>query len=199
MITIGIFARSAALNVMFSLIILAQSRPSVLVVYYSPTGHTKAMAEAVAAGARAAGQIDVNLKTVSEASTAEVLSADAIIVGTPVHNANVAPPVQEFINKWPFEGSPMKDKIGAAFVSAGGISAGEELTQMNVLHSMLVYGMIVVGGPDWKQPFGASAITNEGLYVDASKDGRVDKYFLEKAEALGNRVAVLTARLKNKN
>jgi multimeric flavodoxin WrbA len=50
------------------------------------------------------------------------------------------------MNRWPFEGTPLKDKIGAAFVSAGGISAGEELTQLSILHSMLIFGMIVVGG-----------------------------------------------------
>lgn len=177
----------------------AQDQVNVLIVYYSSTGHTKTMAEAVATGARSVAHVTVTLKTVQEVTNADLLAADAIIVGSPVYNANVAPQVQEFINKWPFDGSPLKDKIGAAFVSAGGMSAGEELTQMNILHSMLVFGMIVVGGPDWEQPFGASAITNEDTFGKVSQDGHVDEIFIRKGKALGARVASLATRMKRKD
>ena len=166
-----------------------RAQPRVLVVYYSQTGRTKAMAEAVARGAKPATVI---LKTVSEATPADVLAADAIIVGSPVHNANVAPEVQAFINRWPFEGSPLKDKIGAAFVTGGGISGGEELVQVNILHSMLVFGMVVVGGPEWTGAFGASAITVEPPFDSKTVDDR----FLKKAESLGKRVAEIAARMK---
>jgi NAD(P)H dehydrogenase (quinone) len=168
-------------------VLKAQSK--VLVVYYSQTGHTKAMADAVARGAR---DVSVTLKTVSEATIADVLSADAIIVGSPVYNSNVAPQVQEFINSWPFEGTPLRDKIGAAFVTGGGISAGEELVQLNILHSMLIFGMIVVGGPEWTSAFGASAITSEPPFESKG----VDERFLRKAEALGKRVADLAAKMR---
>ena len=133
-------------HIILPVALVAQAQPRVLVVYYSQTGHTKTMAEAVARGAKLATVI---LKTVSEATSADVLAADAIIVGSPVYNANVAPEVQAFINRWPFDGSPLKDKIGAAFVTGGGISTGEELVRVNILHSMLVFGMVVVGGPEW--------------------------------------------------
>ena len=53
----------------------------------------------------------------------------------------------------------MRDKVGAAFVTAGGISAGEEAVQLAILRAMLVYNMIVVGGADWTAAFGASAVT----------------------------------------
>jgi NAD(P)H dehydrogenase (quinone) len=176
----------------------SQSRQSanVLIVYYSMQGHTRAMAEAVAKGARAVSEVTVKLLPVAEATPAEVLAADAIILGSPVYNANVAPPIQNFINSWPFEGAPLRDKIGAAFVTAGGISAGEELTQMNILHAMLIFGMIVVGGPDWKMPFGASGIVEEEPFGAEKQVGQVEARFLAKGEALGKRVAQLTSRLK---
>ena len=123
----------------------AQQRPSVLIAYYSRGGHTRAMAEAVAKGARSVREVDVKLLTIAETTNKEVLAADAIIVGSPVYNANVAPEVSSFLNRWPFEGSPLRDKLGAAFVTGGGISAGEELAQLTILHSMLLFGMIVVG------------------------------------------------------
>jgi NAD(P)H dehydrogenase (quinone) len=169
---------------------------SVLIVYYSAQGHTQAMAEAVAKGARSVIGVNVNLLSVEKAATADVLQADALIVGSPVYNANVAPPIQQFINDWPFEGAPLRDKIGAAFVTAGGISAGEELAQMNLLHSMLVFGMIVVGGPDWQQPFGASGIVAEKPFETEQRVGKVEEQFLRKGEALGKRAAQLAKRLR---
>ncbi len=173
----------------------AQQRPLVLIAYYSQAGHTRAMAEAVARGARSVHGVGVKLLTVAEATREDVLAADAIIVGSPVYNANVAPQVAEFFNRWPFEGAPLRDKIGAAFVTGGGISAGEELAQLDILHSMLIFGMVVVGGPEWTSPFGASAITFE-IPFDGTKRGSklVMPEFEKKGEALGKRVAELAVR-----
>lgn len=187
---------------LFSVLFMSvgQTQPnnvSVLVVYHSMQGHTQVLAAAVARGARSVGGVNVVLKTVMEATTPDVLAADAIIVGSPVYNANVAPEVQQFINRWPFQGAPLRDKIGAAFVTAGGFSAGEELVQMNILHSMLIFGMIVVGGPDWQQPFGASGIVGEKPFETEQQAGKVDEQFLKKGEALGKRVAELTPKWKN--
>lgn len=171
-----------------------QDRPRVLVVYYSLTGHTRTMAEAVAEGARSVDGVQVLLRSVELASSEDVLNADAIVVGSPVHNANVVPEIQTFINTWPFEGAPLADKIGAAFVTAGGISAGEELVQVSILHSMMIFGMIVVGGPEWSQPFGASAVTAEGPF-DTSDSTDIGPAFRQKGFALGRRVAELTKQL----
>ena len=140
--------------------------------------------------------VQVRVMTVNEVKKEDLLNADAIIVGSPVHNANAAPEVVKFIDSWPFEGAPLFNKIGAAFVTAGGISSGEELTQMNILHSMLVYGMIVVGGADWSSAFGASAITGEKPFDGKEKNVVVADQFLKKGEGLGKRVAELTVQWK---
>lgn len=161
----------------------------VLIAYHSVSGHTRSMAEAVQKGAQSIKGVDVVLRSVADATNDDVMTADAIIIGTPVYNANVAPEVQTFINSWPLRGTPLKNRLGAAFVSAGGISAGEEATQLSVLRSMLIYGMIVIGGPDWTQAFGASAVVSEQPF--RTEDGKVDEQFLAKAEALGRRVATL--------
>ena len=135
------------------------SSTRVLVVYYSDSGHTAAMAASVVAGAKSVEGVVATLETVESAGLSQVLEADAIIVGSPVYNANVAPDVQEFINRWPIDNAPLRNKIGAAFVTGGGISAGEEAVQLSILRSMLIFGMVVVGGPEWTSPFGASAVT----------------------------------------
>jgi NAD(P)H dehydrogenase (quinone) len=174
----------------------AQDRATILVTYFSQHQHTKEMAEAVARGARSAGSVTVRLLSIAETSREDLLAADAIIVGTPVHNANAAAEVVSFLNHWPFEGAPMKDKIGAAFVTGGGISAGEELVQLNILHSMMIFGMIIVGGPDWTSPFGASAITGEFPFESSGAKTVIAPEFVRKGEALGKRVAELAAQWK---
>jgi NAD(P)H dehydrogenase (quinone) len=172
------------------------AQPVVLVVYQSETGNTRQMANAVAEGAGSVDGIEVRIQTVEETSEKDLLDADAIILGSPVYNANVSPVVSEFIASWPFEGAPLRNKIGAAFVTGGGISAGEEIVQMNIIQSMLIFGMIIVGGPDWTQPFGASAITGEYPFDTDSSD-TIAGQFLEKGTALGERVARITADFKN--
>ena len=161
-------------------------QPTVLIVYHSETGNTEKMAGAVQKGAGQVDGVHVVLKPVADATTDDLLSADAIIVGSPVYNANVSPPVSSFIASWPFEGEPLKGKLGAAFVTAGGVSSGEEITQMNILQSMLIFGMIVMGGPDWSTPFGASAIRGDAFFPH---DQDIHPGFLAKGEALGKRVA----------
>lgn len=173
-------------------VVPVMAQTSVLIVYHSKTGNTARMAQAVYEGAAAVEGVQVVIKPVEQVSIPDLLDADAIIVGSPVYNANVTPEIQRFIAGWPFEGMPLKDKVGAAFVTAGGISAGEEITQMNILQSMLIYGLIVVGGPDWTSPFGASAIVGEPPFDN--KEG-VASQFLEKAHGLGIRVALLAKRL----
>jgi len=171
----------------------AQDSTNILIVYYSQQGHTEKMARAVESGAKSVDLTRVKLLAVGDAKNADVLWADAIILGSPVYSANVAPPIQSFINRWPFQGAPLKDKIGAAFVTAGGISAGEELVQLNLLKSMLIFGMIIVGGPDWNQAFGASAVVEEKPFKQ-EKAGEVSEQFLQKGEKLGRRVAEITRR-----
>ena len=131
-----------------------KEKADILVVYYSAEGHTRTMAEAVAKGAAGVDKATVRTVSVAEAKVEEVLAADAVIVGSPVYKGNVAPAVQEFINGWPIKEEAFTNRTGAAFVTASGISAGEELAQMDILHAMLACRMLVVGGPDSRQPFG---------------------------------------------
>ena len=164
--------------------ILGQSK-TVLIAYHSASGHTAQMAKAIQSGIVASGDIKVIVKAFNEVKSQELLGADAIVIGSPVYNANPSPEILSFIKTWPFEGQPLKNKLGAVFVTAGGLSSGEELVQSSLLHAMMVYGMIVIGGDDWKSSFGASGIHEEGKYQ--SKE--LDTYFLDKGFHLGKRVA----------
>ena len=184
-----------------SILILFVAQPimaqKVLIVFHSETGNTEQMAQSVAEGVRTVEGVEVILKSVDEVMADQLVESDAIIVGSPVYNANVSPEISAFIASWPFEGQPLKDKVGAAFVTAGGISAGEEIVQMNILQSMLVFGMIVVGGPDWTQPFGASAITGEPPF-DVNEPEETSEQFKQKGFLLGERVAKITLKISER-
>ncbi len=164
----------------------------VLVTYFSQTGHTKTMAEAVARGARSVAGTDVRVLPIDKTAQSDLTWADAIIVGTPVQNANVAAPVLQAIASWPFTG--LRDKVGAAFVTGGWISGGQELTQAHLLVTLLEFGLVIVGGED-SMPFGAAAITSDPLLSSPKGEGAVDPKFLARGEALGRRVAERTAWL----
>jgi NAD(P)H dehydrogenase (quinone) len=79
---------------------------NVLITYYSKTAHTQALAEEVAKGALTIPGVQVVLKSIAQTSTKDLLDADAIIIGSPVYNANIAPEVVQFMSAWPFEGNP---------------------------------------------------------------------------------------------
>lgn len=161
------------------------SQPKVLIAYHSASGNTKKMAESIASGVKSVVGVQVNLLPIEEVKPQDLMEAAAIIVGSPVYNSNVSPAVLEFINSWPFEGRPMKDKIGAAFATGGGISIGEEGVMLDILRAMLIHGMIVMGGEEVEAAFGASAITGEGPFGSE----KLDELFLKKGFGLGKRVA----------
>ncbi len=163
----------------------SQNSPLVLITYYSSSGSTKKMAEAINEGAKSVEGVQVKLLPISEVKPQDLMEATAVIVGSPVYNSNPAPQVLEFINSWPFDGRPMKDKLGAAFATGGGISIGEEGVMIDILRAMLIYGMIVMGGEEVEAAFGASGITGEGPF----EKEKVDEIFLKKGVSLGKRVA----------
>ena len=175
------YLRNLKINMLLILILpFSAKAQNILITYYSESGHTALLAASVEEGARQVPSADVRLLTIDSTRKEDLIWADAIIVGSPVHSANIAAKVQEFIRTWPFQDHELKDKIGAVFVTAGGISAGEELAQMNLIHTLMVFNMIIVGGPAWDQPFGASAVTGEAPFNSDTDEPVVDERFLKK-------------------
>jgi NAD(P)H dehydrogenase (quinone) len=73
---------------------------TVLVVYHSASGNTEKMAQGVAEGAKAVSGTKVILKPVSEAAADDLLSSDAVIVGSPVYFGNMSGEVKTFFDNW---------------------------------------------------------------------------------------------------
>ena len=92
----------------------------VLVVYYSQSGNTHRMAEAVAAGARAGGAEAV-VKTGLEATVDDLLGCDGVAFGSPDYFSEMAGGLKDFFDRtyYPCQGK-ITGKPCAIFASAGG-------------------------------------------------------------------------------
>src|SRR5215210_6626536 len=124
---------------------------SVLITYHSVSGNTEKMAQGVAEGAKGVAGTNVVLKKVGDVTTEDLLSADAVIVGSPVYFGNMSGEVKTFFDNWllkfgVFPDFKMRNKIGAAFTTGGSISNGKELTMLAIHHAMLVYQMLIMSG-----------------------------------------------------
>jgi NAD(P)H dehydrogenase (quinone) len=163
----------------------AQERVNVLVVYHSVKGHTEALARAVEEGARSVAGTDVQLRVPSKVSCEELLATDALVVGSPVYWSNMSAEVKALFDRFTNECKivppqfQMKDKVGAAFTTGGGVASGKELTLLGILGAMIGNRMIVVSEG---QALGATATTGEG-------DKPLAKVDLEEGRQLGVRVA----------
>jgi NAD(P)H dehydrogenase (quinone) len=165
---------------------------TVLVSYHSASGNTEKMAQAVAEGAKAVSGTSVVLKRVGEVVGDDLSSADAVIVGSPVYVGNMSGQVKTFFDNWGLKfglgtaTGKMRNKVGAAFATGGGVSSGKEVAMLTILGAMLIHQMIVIsaGGS-----FGASATTG------ATSPG-IDEKELAEARDLGKRVAEVAALVK---
>lgn len=169
----------------------APASVTVLVAYHSATGHTEKMAQGVVEGAARIPGTRVVLKRVGDVAAGDLLSADAVVVGSPVYWSNMSGDVKKFFDDWQlkfgiFPGFKMRDKVGAAFATGGQVSSGKEVTMLTILAAMLGNQMIVVSGGG---AFGASATT------EGDSPGIDDKE-LASAKELGARVAEVTWMVK---
>ena len=165
----------------------------VLVTYHSATGNTEKMAQGVAEGAKEVSGTTVVLKRVDDVTSNDLVSSDAVIVGSPVYFANMSGEVKTFLDNWGlqskfdlFRERKMRNKVGGAFATGAAISNGKEVTMLTICAAMLVNQMVVVSGGGG---FGASATTGPD-------SPGIDEKELAEARALGKRVAEVAAVVK---
>ena len=93
----------------------------VLIVYHSQSGNTKAAAEAVAQGAKDVSGTEVVIKEALRAETEDLLSCDAIAVGTADYFSYMAGGLKDFFDRtyYPTQGA-VNDKPCVIFVTHGG-------------------------------------------------------------------------------
>lgn len=179
-----------------------------LVTYATDYGNTKKMAESIAAGAQSISGTQLSLKPVDEITSEDFLSADAILVGTPVHMGSPEWKIKKMIDTicsplW------MKDrligKVGGVFSTGGGFGSaggGCELTLLALLANFAELGLLIVplpkntpgyrlGGLHWGPYARSSGLNMENLGVSPES--------LEAAFHHGANVTRVAAQLKGLN
>jgi NAD(P)H:quinone oxidoreductase type IV len=199
------------------------------IFFYSMYGHVYRLAEAIADGARSVSDVEVKLFQVAEVISEEVLeragakaaraqfahiptaqiedlvSADALIFGTPTRFGNMCGQMRNFLDQagglW--AQNKLVGKVGSVFCSTGTQHGGQETTITSFHTTLLHLGLIIVG-----TPYSEPALTNMkeitggspyGASTLAGADGRsraVTDNELAIARFQGKHVATIAKKLK---
>lgn len=200
----------------------------VLVVYYTRFGAIENLAERIAEGAREVGGIEARLLRVDDsfpgysgddgvaaatrraALLNQLVSADALVVGSPGYFGSMASPIKRFFEECataerppatdrsrPWRQRLFHNKVGAAFTATATPHGGNEQTLHSILTMFMHLGMIVVT-PGQQQPilendaapYGATTITGP---TGDQPPGSAEQ---EAASRLGQRIAETTVCLR---
>lgn len=184
----------------------------VAIVYHSGFGHTQALAEAVAFGARAVVGTSVSLIPVAEAEAraAELDAADAIVFGSPTYMGGLSAEFARFkdwtSSRW-MQGA-WRNKLAAGFTVSASWNGDKHNTLYQLLTLAVQHGMIWVGlglPPGNNSSTGSIADLNRlGASIGAMGQANADQGVegiaasdFKTFEALGGRVAEATQRWRD--
>jgi NAD(P)H dehydrogenase (quinone) len=194
----------------------------ILILYYSRTGSTAAMARLIARGVESVPGARARLRTVPPvaaetrvaappvpeagapyAQTADLRECDGLVLGSPTHFGNIAAPLKHFIDGtgdlW--MSGALAGKPAAVFTSTGTLHGGQESTLLTMMVPLLHHGMLLVGLPYTEAQLSSTA--GGGTPYGASHVAGVgtapralskDEGAL--CEALGRRIASIALRLR---
>ena len=140
----------------------------VLVLYYSRSGATRRLAEAIAAGIDATPGAGARLRTVPAVSALseaveptippmgapyaearDLAECAGLALGSPTRFGNMAAPLKYFIDSTGAEwiSGTMAGKPACVFTSTGSLHGGQETTLLSMMLPLLHHGMVIVGLP----------------------------------------------------
>ncbi len=118
-----------------------------LIVYYSRSGNTRAMAEVIAEAAREVAGIAVTVQPVADTTPDDLLQHDGIIMGSPVYYGTMAAELKQLIDESVCHHGKLDGKVGGGFASSGGLGGGNETTVLDIVKALMIHGMVVKGEP----------------------------------------------------
>jgi NAD(P)H dehydrogenase (quinone) len=182
---------------------------TIAVVYHSGFGHTQALAEAVATGARAVPGTRVNLVPVADAEDheAELDAADAIVFGSPTYMGSVSADFAKF-EEWTSKrwmARAWQNKLAAGFTNSASWNGDKQNTLVQLMTLAMQHGMVWVGlglAPGFNHSKGSIEDLNRlgasiGAMAQANADQGVEGIAasdFRTFEALGRRVAEAAGR-----
>jgi NAD(P)H dehydrogenase (quinone) len=173
----------------------------ICIVYDSEGGHTKALAESIAAGANEVNGAEVYLYHVDEADVHTLPEMDAIIWGCPGHFGTISSGLKSWIDKLGYLWAEGKliNKIGAVFCTTATTHGGLEATLLNLITPMLHQGMIIAGLPG-NIPENALYGSYYGVGITCPIEGNevITESDVALGRALGERVAAVAWQFKER-
>jgi NAD(P)H dehydrogenase (quinone) len=192
----------------------------ILVLYYSRTGATEALAREVARGVDAVAGAAARLRTVPAvsaqteatapsippegppyASPEDLVECDGLVIGSPTRFGNMSAAMKYFLDGTSAQwlSGKLVGKPAGLFTSTGSLHGGQEATLLTMAVPLLHHGMLIVG-----LPYTESALTETtsggtpyGASHVAGPDAnpRLTGHEITLARALGRRVAETAVRL----
>ena len=156
----------------------------ITVVYYSRTGNTKQLAEAIAGGVDSVDGTQALLRDTATVTKEDFQASGGIIAGSPVYFGLMAADMKRMFDEFIGIRKKMEGKVGAAFATAGDATGGKETTMFSIIQAMLIYGMLISGDP----------LSATGHYGTACV-GAPDETARENGAKLGARVAEVARKL----
>jgi len=153
----------------------------ILVGYYSRSGNTKKMADAIAEGITAEG-IECDVKDVSEVKVDELLHYAGLIFGSPTYYGLMAAELKKLFDESVKYHGKLTGKVGGAFTSSGMMGGGGETTIFSIFQALLIHGMIIIGDAKM-QHYGPLSV--------GSPDGEAAKNCMK----YGKKIAALTKKI----
>jgi len=126
----------------------------VLVLYYSRTGRTEALANSVAEGARTVEGVSVSVKRADYATVNDFISCDAVAFGSPNYFSYMAGLMKDFFDKALSIREMVTGKPAVAFTSGGSSSNSALLSLERMISSFrlqkVAEGVVSEGAPNEK-------------------------------------------------
>lgn len=157
----------------------------ILILYFSKSGNTRKLAEAIARGVEEVQGVSAVLKKADEVTKEDFVGSDGIIAGSPVYFGVMAADLKRVFDEFVGIRKKMEGKVGAAFATSGDLTGGKETTMMSIIHALLIYGLVIVGDP-------MSATGHYGVACVGEPDSKTE----ENGAKLGRRVAEIAKKLR---
>jgi len=155
--------------------------PKALVAYFSRTGHTKKMAERIAASLRA-HDLETDLRAVGTVAVSDLLHYEAIILGSPTYYGTMSWEVKKLLDDSVKYHGRLRGRVGGAFTSSGNRAGGNETTVLDILKALMIHGMVIQGD-------------HQGDHYGPAAVGAADARALKSCDRYGERLAALTLKL----
>ena len=194
--------------------------PSILVLYYSRSGHTAQLARLIARGVEEVPGMQARLRQVPPvapvtqiaqppepeegapyATREDLLDCVGLALGSPTRFGNMAAPLKYFLDSTGAEwaSGALVGKPAAVFTSTSTMHGGQESTLLSMALPLLHHGMLLLGLP-YTEPALSSTLSGGSPYgashvAGPAGDNAISEHERELARALGRRLADTARKL----